>query len=115
MYSKEPENEVYAMTLCYLCNLKNWIISSKGKEITLKTGYLASARYLDRAINTLMSQQTEIEDLKNQLEIEKDYSSAWGDFFGYTPDEMTEEERRELRKHMNEFERKWKSKLEEET
>ena len=58
---------------------------------------------------------TEIEDLKNQLEIEKDYSSAWGDFFGYTPDEMTEEERRELRKHMNEFERKWKSKLEEET
>ena len=107
-------NEVYGLAISWLCNLKNDIINTKGKCYGINTGYLASARYIDKIIETIMKQQTRIASLEKQLEIAKDYASDWGDFFGYTPQELTEEERFELRKHMKIFEEKWKKKMEEE-
>ena len=105
------DNEVSGLAIAWLCNLKNVLIKSKGKSVGIDTGYLASTSYIDRIIKTLIEQQTRIADLENQLEIERDYSSAWGDFFGYTPKELTKEEQDELRKHMKVFEEKWKNKV----
>lgn len=112
---RETNNEVYGLMICYLCNLKNKILETKGEEVKIDTGYLASASYIDRAINTIMRQQTMIAELQSNLEIEKEYSSAWGDFFGYTPQELTKEEQQELREHMKVLEEKWKKKQEEDS
>ena len=106
-------NKVDGLMLCYLCNLKNKILESHGEEIQISTGYLSSAAYIDKAIKTLMYQQTEIANLKNRLRIEEGYASAWGDFFGYTPQELTKEEQKALRKHMRIFEEKWKKNIDE--
>jgi hypothetical protein len=108
------KKEVYGLAVSWLCNLKNDLIRTKGEGYGIKTGYLASARYIDTIIETLMKQQTWIAELENKLEIEKEYASAWGDFFGYTPQELTEEEQSELRKHMKIFEEKWQRKMEDE-
>ena len=107
-------NEVYGLAVSWLCTLKNDLIKTKGEGYGINTGYLVSTRYIDRIITTLMEQQSRIADLENQMEIVKDYASDWGDFFGYTPQELTEEERLELRKHMKIFEEKWQKKMEEE-
>lgn len=101
-------NEVNSYMLVYLSNLKNEILRSKDECNRLATGYLVSAHYIDKAINTIMGQQTEIASLESELEIERGYSRAWGDFFGYTPQEMTVEERKALRRHMKRFEDRWK-------
>jgi len=108
------DNEVYGLAVCWLCNLKNALIKTKGEGFGISTGYLASAKYVDKIIETLMKQQSRIASIENQLEIVKDYASTWGDFFGYTPQELTEEEQIELRNHMKIFEAKWKKKIEEE-
>lgn len=108
-------NEVYGLAISWLCNLKNALIKTKGEGFGIRTGYLASTSYIDKIINKLMEQQSTIAELESMLEIEKEYSSAWGDFFGYTPQELTEEERLELRKHMKIFEEKWQKKMEEES
>ena len=108
------DNEVYGLTVAWLCKVKNVLIKTKGKGFGISTGYLASAEYVDQIITTLMHQQTQIAELESQLEITKNYASAWGDFFGYTPQELTEEEQTELRNHMKIFEAKWKKKMEEE-
>ena len=108
------KNDVYGLAVSWLCNLKNDLIRTKGEGYGINTGYLASTRYIDKIIETLMKQQTWIAELENQLEIVKGYASDWGDFFGYTPQELTEEEQLELRKHMKIFEEKWKRKMEEE-
>lgn len=107
-------NDVYGLAVSWLCSLKNALIKTKGEGFGISTGYLASTLYIDKIINTLMEQQTRIANLENQLEIAKDYASAWGDFFGYTPQELTEEEQLELRKHMRTFSEKWQKKMEEE-
>lgn len=108
------DNEVYGLAVSWLCNLKNALIKTKGKGFGISTGYLASTMYIDQIITTLMRQQTQIAELESQLEITKNYASAWGDFFGYTPQELTEDEQTELRNHMKIFEAKWKKKMEEE-
>lgn len=107
------DNEVYGLAVSWLCNLKNALIKTKGEGIRIRTGYLASSSYIDKIINKLMEQQSTIAELESMLEIEKEYSSAWGDFFGYTPQELAEEEQIELRNHMKIFEEKWKKKIEE--
>ena len=111
---RKTNDEVDGLVLCYLCNLKGKILEAKGEDVKIDTGYLASASYIDRAINTLMYQQTQIAELRSQLEIEKDYASAWGDFFGYTPQELKKEEQQELREHMKILEEKWKKRQDEE-
>ena len=108
------DNEVYGLAVAWLCNVKNALIKTKGKGFEISTGYLASIMYIDQIITTLMRQQTQIAELERQLEIAKKYASAWGDFFGYTPQELTEDEQTELRNHMKIFEAKWKKKIEEE-
>ena len=108
------DNEVYGLAVSWLCNLKNALIKTKGEGFGINTGYLASAKYIDKIIETLMKQQSRIADIENQLEIVKNYASAWGNFFGYTPQELTEEEQIDLRNHMKIFEAKWQKKMEEE-
>lgn len=114
MPDREKSNEVHSLAVAWLCTLKNELIKTKGKCFGINTGYLASTHYIDQIIETLMKQQSKIAELENQLEITKDYASAWGDFFGYTPQELTKEEQTELRNHMKIFEKKWKKKIEEE-
>ena len=104
---RAKENDICGLMICHLCNIKNGILGGEG------AGYIASAGYIDKAINTILHQQTDIADLQCQLEIEKKYASAWGDFYGYTPQELTEEEQDELRKHMNILEEKWKKRQED--
>ena len=111
---KRNEKDVDGMILCWLCNLKNKILETNGADVKIDTGFIASASYIDKAINTLMWQQTMIADLQSRLKIEKDYASAWGDFYGYTPQELTKEEQRELREHMRILEEKWKKRQEDE-
>ena len=108
------DNEVYSLAVAWLCTLKNVLLKTKGEGFEIDTGYLASAHYIDRIIETLMKQQSKIAELESQLEIAKDYASAWGDFFGYTPQELTNEEQMELRNHMKILEKKWQKKMKEE-
>lgn len=108
------DNEVCGSAVSWLCTLKNDIIRTKGEGYGIYTGYLASTYYIDRIIKKLMEQQTRIAELESELEIEKDYASAWGNFFGYTPQELTKEEQADLRQHMKVFEEKWQKKMEEE-
>ena len=103
------KNDVYGLMVNFLCNLKNLILEADGEEIRIRTGCLASARYIDTAINTMMTQQTQIASLKSQLECEKAYSAAWGDFAGFTPQELNKEQQEELRACMKVFEKKWKA------
>ena len=105
-------NMVSGRAVSWLCTLKNDLIKTKGEGYETGTGYLVSTSYIDLIINTLMEQQSMIAELESQLEIERDYSSEWGDFFGYTPQELTREEQTELRQHMKVFEEKWKKKME---
>ena len=67
----------------------------------------------DQQTNTA-EYESKIAELESQLEIAKDYASAWGDFFGYTPQELTKEEQMELRNHMKILEKKWQKKMKEE-
>lgn len=108
------DEEIYSLSLSWLCDLKKEIIESKGEPFKLDSGYLACCSYVDRIIKTLVTQQTVIAELRSQLEIERDYSSAWGDFFGYTPQELHQDELEDLRAHMKVFSDKWKKKFEEE-
>ena len=108
------DNKIHSLMVDFLCDLKNEIIKAKGEEIHLRTGYLTCAHYIDTAVDTLLKQQTEIETLRNRLDIEMEYSSEWGDFFGYTPKEMTKEEQLALKKHMKIFEDQWKKNMEAE-
>lgn len=114
MTDNKRDGEVYGLMLCFLCNLKNKILKSNGVDVKIDTGFLAAAGYIDRTINTIMSQQTTIAALQSELRIEKKYASAWGDFFGYTPQELQKEEQEELREHMKIFEEKWKKCQDEE-
>lgn len=114
MTDNKRDGEVYGLMLCFLCNLKNKILKSNGVDIKIDTGFLAAAGYIDRTINTLMSQQTTIAALQSELRIEKKYASAWGDFFGYTPQELQKEEQEEIREHMKILEEKWKKRQDEE-
>lgn len=111
---RKSKDGIDGLVLCFLCDLKGKILEAKGEEIKIETGYIACADYIDKAINTLMYQQTQIAELRSQLKIEKDYSSAWGDFFGYTPQELQKDEQQELREHMKILEEKWKKRQEEE-
>ena len=111
---RKTKDGVDGLVLCFLCDLKGKILEAKGEDVKIDTGFLACASYIDRAINTLMYQQTQIAELRSQLEIEKNYASAWGDFFGYTPQELKNEEQQELREHKKILEEKWKKRQEEE-
>ena len=107
------DEEIYSLCLTWLCDLKKKIIESKGEPFKLDSGYLCCCNYVDRVIKTLITQQTAIAELRDQLEIERGYSSAWGDFFGYTPQELRQDELEDLRAHMKVFSDKWKKKFEE--
>ena len=106
-------NDVDGLVICHLCTIKNAILNAKGGVIQLQTGYITSAHYIDRAVKMILEKQTEIEDLRSDLRIEKEYAEDWGDFFGFTPQDMTEEERKELRDHMKAFSEKWRKRQEE--
>lgn len=71
MTDNKRDGEVYGLMLCFLCDLKNKILKSNGVDVKIDTGFLAAAGYIDRTINTLMSQQTTIAALQSELRIEK--------------------------------------------
>lgn len=111
---KYNDIEVKELAICFLCGLKNKFLETKNGEIKTDTGYLACAHYIDTIIETLMRLQSRVANLESSLEIEKQYASAWGDFFGYTPQELSKDEQEALKKHMKIFEEQWKKKEEEE-
>lgn len=108
------DEEIYSLSLSWLCDLKQKIIVSKGGPLKMSSGYMACCSYIDRIIKTMITQQTVIAELRSQLEIERDYSSAWGDFCGFTPQELHQDELEDLRAYMKVFSDKWKKKFEEE-
>lgn len=104
------DNTLYRNAVSWLIDLKNSVIETKGEPIKFRTGYLAIAYYIDTILQALTSQQTKIAEIKSMLEIEKTYSAAWGEFMGFTPQEMTLPEQMELKKYMEPFAKKWKEK-----
>ena len=94
--------------LSHLIKLKAKILDCKGKNITLDTGYLTSATYIDKIICAILCQQTEIADLEQRMKWEKEYSAAWGALCGVTPEELNDDELTMLREHMAEFDKKLK-------
>lgn len=106
--------DVRGYIVSWLVQLKNSIVESKGEKAVFHTGYLVSCRYIDEIIRTMIEQQTIIEELESKIKISEDYAAAWGDFAGYTPQEMTPLEQEALKRHMQTFADEWSKRQEDE-